>query len=105
MGDTPRDFAIPSFDDDDTKRVVIVKEVKPIAEAARELVRLETKRAGQLSVLLWLVSGAISFAALFGIPFFIWLTLRIEDVRADVRVLATQLDSEHHIRPALDADR
>jgi hypothetical protein len=96
MSDTPRDFPIPAFEDEDTKRFVHVREIKPIAEATRALVRLETKRAGQLSVLLWLVSGAIAVGVTLGIPFIAWLTLRVEDVAADVRVLA---DREHHGRP------
>lgn len=78
MGSTPPDFRIPSFDDEPTGQFVTVREMKPIADAAAWLVAGERKRAGQLSVLLWLVSVAITAGGAFAG----WLTIQVMEANS-----------------------
>jgi hypothetical protein len=88
MGQTPRDFPIPDFDDDDTKRVITVHDFKPVARAARYLVAGEQVRRGQLSVLLWLVGVAVTG----GGGFAAWLTTKVVELQSSVAAVAQHAD-------------
>lgn len=95
MSHTPPDFRIPSFDDDATGQHVLVRDVKPIADAAAWLVSGERKRAGQLSVLLWLVGVAISGGGMFAG----WLTMQVIDLQTKIAAVAQHaedIDGSRH---------
>ena len=94
MSSTPPDFPIPSFDEDNTGQVVHVRDVVPIAKATMHLIKLETKRSGQLSVIMYL----LGFMILFGGAFLAWITKEIISIESGMSAVAqhvTDMDRHH----------
>jgi hypothetical protein len=109
---TPPDFPLvhdptepPPAPRDDTGSFVRSSEFRPVARIVEKLWSTERERRGELRVLTWLVGIALPL----GVAFFAWMTLRIEDMRGDVRELAAEVHTaathNHDNRPAQDADR
>jgi hypothetical protein len=97
MSTTPPDFPIvteppPPEAREDTGSFVTSRQFRPVAEAVTKLVGIERERRGELRILTWLVGIALPL----GVAFFAWMTLRLEDIRADARDTATRVELLQH---------